>query len=71
MSGYVSSVVFYFTDRCNLLPFVCDKNNRRRYFDDEQEPVKADAVLDKRQHLVGFVNGSLGVEQQIAEKTDR
>jgi hypothetical protein len=47
MSGYVSSVVFYLVDRCNLLPFVRDTNDRRRYPDDEQKSSEADAVLDK------------------------
>jgi hypothetical protein len=47
-SGYVSSVVFYSISPCNLLPFVHHKNNRRRYPDDEQESVEADAVLDER-----------------------
>jgi hypothetical protein len=43
--GYVSSVVFYTVDLCDLLPFVHNKNNRRRYSCDEQEPVKAPAIL--------------------------
>jgi len=43
-SDYVSSVVFYFIDWCNLLPVVHHKNDGRGYPDVEQESIEADAV---------------------------
>lgn len=51
--GYVSSVVFYIDDLCDLLPFVHHKNNGRRYFDDEQKSVEAVAILDERKWTGG------------------
>jgi hypothetical protein len=40
-------VVFYIDDLCDLLPFVYHKNNRRRYFSDEQKSVETLAILDE------------------------
>lgn len=65
-SGYVSSVVFYSISPCNLLPFVYHKNNRRRYPDDEQESVEADAVLDEGWRFKDFLENKKR-ERDVAE----
>ena len=46
--SHVSNVVFSNSDCCNLLPFVYNKDNGRRYCEHQQESVEAITILGKR-----------------------